>query len=294
MATKEKCTRRKGSKTKEKKSSMEWEQKKKSVERETQWQKMARRGRGAENGKNESRDKRQEMKIAWWNGGGKVLQRMQVNPVLTQFLETKPDLFVYGEALIYKSTKELRLDRYEKIVHKAQKDGVRRGIVVFYKKEYATVITKGRCSKKFDIVWLRMKTKQEERVFCFFYAPGVNHKEKCREEFYDELRKGAEKYKHKKMYLMGDSNARLGEFSADKDINGNTASNKNKTVFLGFIQSAELKYLNRIYERGKPTYEIIGKKRSIIDVALTNNIRQVENFEVIPKMLGVMPKLAIR
>ena len=48
----------------------------------------------------------------------------------------------------------------------------------------------------------------------------------------------------------------------------------------------ELKYLNRIYELGKPTYEIMGKKRSIIDVALTNNIRQDVNFEVIPKMLG--------
>ena len=28
---------------------------------------------------------------------------------------------------------------------------------------------------------------------------------------------------------------------------------------------------------GKPTYEILGKKRSIIDVALTNNINQIKD-----------------
>ena len=85
---------------------------------------------------------------------------------------------------------------------------------------------------------------------------------------------------------MGDSNARLGEFSADQDINGDMKSNKNKGMFLGFIQYGGLKYLNRIYERGKPTYEIAGKKRSIIDVALTNNMSLVQNFKVMPNILG--------
>ena len=41
-----------------------------------------------------------------------------------------------------------------------------------------------------------------------------------------------ERHKHKKIFIMGDSNARLGEFSADKDINGNTKSNKNKTLYI--------------------------------------------------------------
>ena len=266
---------------------MELELPKKSMERKNQPLKMAQRRRGVEIGKKAIGDPRPEMKIVWWNGGGKVIQRLKVNPVLQQFLETKPDIFVYGEALIYKSGNELKLDGYEMIVHKAHNHGVRRGMVVFYRKKYACIITKGRSSKKFDTVWLRMKTKQEERIFGFFYAPGANHEEKCREEFYDELSKGVENYKGKKIYLLGDSNARLGEFSADTDINGNMKSNKNKLIFLSFIRYAELKYLNRIYERGKPTYEIMGKKRSIIDVALTNNIRQVVNFEVIPKMLGV-------
>ena len=98
-----------------------------------------------------------------------------MNPVLLQFLETKPDIFVYGEALIYKRAKELKIVGYETIVHKAQNEGVRRGIVVFYREKYSSVITKARSSKKFDIVWLRMKTEQEERILCFFYAPGANH-----------------------------------------------------------------------------------------------------------------------
>ena len=86
--------------------------------------------------------------------------------------------------------------------------------------------------------------KRRKNILFFLRASGANHEEKNREEFYNELREGVEEYKLKKMYLMGDSNARLGEFSADTDINGNTKSNKNKTDFLGFIQSAELKYLN--------------------------------------------------
>ena len=45
--------------------------------------------------------------------------------------------------------------------------------------------------------------------------------------------------------------------------------------------------LNRIFARGQPTYEILGKKRSIIDVCLANNIRSVKEFRVLPQILGV-------
>ena len=47
----------------------------------------------------------------------------------------------------------------------------------------------------------------------------MHHDEKCREEFYDELREGMDQHQREKIYLFGDSNARLGEFSGDKDIN---------------------------------------------------------------------------
>ena len=52
------------------------------------------------------------------------------------------------------------------------------------------------------------------------------------------------------------------------------------------IQYTGLEYLNRIYEKGTPTYEIWGRKRSIIDVAMTNNLSQVKNFNVCPQILG--------
>ena len=233
------------------KSTMELELPKKSMERKNQPLKMAQRRRGVEIGKIVIGDPRPEMKIVWWNGGGKVIQRLKVNPVLQQLLETKPDMFVYGEALIYKSANELKLDGYEMIVHIAHNHGVRRGMVVFYRKKYSSIITKGRSSKKFDIVWLRMKTKQEERIFGFFYSPGANHEEKCSEEFYDELSKGVENHKGKKIYLLGDSNARLGEFSADTDINGNMKSNKNKLIFLCFIRYARTKVSQQNLRAGK-------------------------------------------
>ena len=47
-----------------------------------------------------------------------------------------------------------------------------------------------------------------------------------------------------------------------------------------------------MYEWGKPTYEILGKKRSIIDVALTNNISQIKDFEVKQDILEVNAQTA--
>ena len=47
-----------------------------------------------------------------------------------------------------------------------------------------------------------------------------------------------------------------------------------------------MKHLNRIYEWGTPTYEILVKKRSIIDVAITKCLSTVRNFEVKPDLPG--------
>ena len=145
-------------------------------------------------------------------------------------------------------------------MHKANLKGLRRGIVIYYRNKYASVISKVSSSNKFDIIWLRIKSRHKEFMVAFFYAPGISHEEKQRVEFYDELRLGIEKFRKKEIYLLGDSNARLGEFSGDCDIHGNTRSNKNKTLFMGLLEYTGLKYLNRIYEKGKPTYEIWGKK----------------------------------
>ena len=226
------------------------------------------------------------LEVAWWNGGGGLLRRIQANPELQEFFATKPDIFAYGEALVEKSNKEIRMDGYRTIVHRAQKERGRRGIVVFYRNKHTHVITKALSSKKFDILWIRMKTRREEKMFGFFYAPGAHIDEKTREGFYDELRKGVEKFKGKSIFLLGDSNARLGLYSGDKDIHGKTKSNMNKTLFLGFLQYSRMRYLNRIYAWGEPTYEIIGQKKSIIDVALTNSLNQIETFQVRSKTLG--------
>ena len=171
-------------------------------------------------------------------------------------------------------------------MHKAHTEGNRRGLVVYYKQEHAYMITKEACSKAFDILWLRMKTKKEERIIGFFYAPGAHHTERMREMFYDELRIGIDKYKGKKIYLLGDSNARLGEYSGDKDIHGNIKTNKNKALLMGLIHYTGMEYLNKIYAKGTPTFEIWGQKRSIIDVAIANNLSEVKNFEVISRIMG--------
>ena len=108
----------------------------------------------AENKNEGSRRKGNEITISWWNGGGALISRVKVNPVLMQFLDKKPDIFAYGEAQIYKYTNEINIRGYRTIVHTAQTKGKRRGIVIYYRKKYENVITKTYSSKKFDIIWL--------------------------------------------------------------------------------------------------------------------------------------------
>ena len=240
----------------------------------------------AGNEPNRGKGGKETLVISWWNGGGKLIPRIKANPELKKFLASEPDIFAYGESLAFKSTREMCITKYNSITHKAQHNGFRRGIVVYYKKKLNDNITKAGSSKRFDIIWLRMKNSTSEKIICFFYTLGVNHKEECREELYEELRKGIDKYKDKKIFLMGDSNARLGEYTGDININGNHTSNKNKTLFMGLLDYTGMILLNKIYTLGKPTYEIPGKKRSIIDVALTNTVRSVQTFEVMPQMLG--------
>ena len=155
----------------------------------------------------ETSKKEEVTTILWWNGGGKLISRLAVNPVLKDFLDKKPDIFAYGESLVFRRKKDLKLLGYKVIVHKAQLKGLKRGIVIYYKEKLANIITKEHSSDKYDIIWLRMKSPDNESLIAFFYAPGANHDEKHREEFYDELREGIDRYKQNKIYLMGDSNA---------------------------------------------------------------------------------------
>ena len=56
----------------------------------------------------------------------------------------------------------------------------------------------------------------------------------------------------------------------DKNIHGKATSNSNRALLIGFIEYTGLEYFNRIYAKGKPTYEIWRQKKSIIDVGMTN------------------------
>ena len=135
------------------------------------------------------------------------------------------------------------------ILYRAKRNELRRVQAVYYREKHANVITKEKSSKRFDILWIRMKAPLEENIFCFFYAPGVNHGEGAREMFYDELRKGVDKFaKEKKtIFLLGDSNARLGEYMNDRNIHGEIKTNLNKSLLLGFLRYTGLICLSRIF-----------------------------------------------
>ena len=228
------------------------------------------------------------MVVSWWNGGGRLIPRIRVNPELTKFITTKPDIFVYGESLMYRMKQNIIIPGYKVILHTAKRNGLRRGLAVYYKEKYANIITREKSSKRFDILWIRMKSPQEENVFCFFYCPGISHEEETREMFYDELRNGVDKFAREKktIFLLGDTNARLGACMNDRNIHGDIKTNRNKSLLMGFLRYTGMICLNRIFARGQPTYEIVGKKRSIIDFGITNNISRVKSFRVMPQILG--------
>ena len=86
---------------------------------------------------------------------------------------------------------------------------------------------------------------------------------------------------------MGDTNARLGPALDDRNLHGQLISNRNKPLFLEFLQYSGLTILNAIYCKGVATYEIPNKKRSIIDLCLTNSPESVHNFKIEPTPFGV-------
>ena len=232
--------------------------------------------------------------ILYWNGGGCMLSRLSVNPELKLLLSTQPDIFVYAENLVFSqpgSTLKQILRDYDCYHLNAVKKTCRRGISVFYLKKHRFVLSKDLVSKQYDILWVKLENLEQKMVLCFFYAPCENRAESDRTCFYDELREGYKKYSNKiNIFLLGDSNARLGSFSNDKSISGKYVSNNNKANFLGFLDYTGLIYLNAIYAKGQPTYEIINRKKSIIDVALTNNLNMVQDFRILPNILGVNPQ----
>ena len=122
----------------------------------------------------------------------------------------------------------------------------------------------------------------------FFYAPGSHHPLTVRTSFYDVFSTTASKYLSLgKVFLVGDTNARLGPFLNDRNVHGQLTTNLNKTLFLEFLEYTGLVVLNKLYSEGVPTYEIVNRKRSIIDLCLTSSPESVVDFKVEPKPFGV-------
>ena len=139
---------------------------------------------------------------------------------------------------------------------------------------------------------MKLKKGTSVTYYCFFYAPGEHHLERVRKEFYDDLRSGYVHYsKNDKIFMIGDSNARLGRYSLDRDIHGKFKTNKNKSLFLGFLSYSQMTYINGLFTRGIPTYEIFGKRKSIIDVCLTNLVLSAKFCSFTKRIRGQSPNL---
>ena len=74
---------------------------------------MKRYDEGTNGGRTKIRGKQMvalsELVISWWNGGGRLVSRIEVNPELRAYLATKPDIFVYGESMVYKKTQKVNV-----------------------------------------------------------------------------------------------------------------------------------------------------------------------------------------
>ena len=135
---------------------------------------------------------------------------------------------------------------------------------------------------------MRFDTVLEPLFFCFFYSPGSHHPLSVRTKFYDIFSSQYTRFASDgKVYLVGDTNARLGSLLNDRNLHGALTTNSNRPLFLQFLEYSGLVILNSKYSKGVPTYEIVGKKRSIIDICLTNSPDTVCGFQISPKPFGV-------
>ena len=230
------------------------------------------------------------LKVYWWNGGGKIRTRIKANPELKRIIEKSPDIFVYGEAET-PSSYNLNISGYICYLHRSklnEANNFRRGIAIFYLQKYRFVLSKVYACNNYDIVWMRMKTAQKVIHFCFFYSPGAHHLLSVRKKFYDLFTFQFSKFACMgNVYLLGDTNARLGSLVNDRDINDNLVTNLNQPLLKEFLDYSGVSLLNSIYCKGVPTYEIANKKRSIIDMCFTNAPQSICSFSVDPKPLGV-------
>ena len=154
-------------------------------------------------------------------------------------------------------------------------------MAIFYQSQYRFVLTKVYSSNTYDIVWMRLNTAYEPLFFCFVYSPGSHHPLPVRTKFYDLLSSEYSKLAPLgKVYLMGGTNGSLGHLLNDRNVHSQLTTNSNQMLFLDFLQYSGLVILNSKFCKGVPTYEIIGKKRSIIDLGLTNAPETVYNFEI--------------
>ena len=229
-------------------------------------------------------------KLCWWNGGGKAKLRISSNPQLRKFLEKKPDIFAYGESET-SSSHGLSINGYACYLHKSKlsvSDNFRRGMAIFYLTKYRYLLVKVYSSKIYDIIWFRLNTLYEPLFFCFFYSPGAHHPLPIRTKFYDTFSYQFSRFSPLgKVYLMGDTNARLGHLLNDTNLHGELITNSNQPLFLEFLKYSGLVILNSKFCMGVPTYDIVNKKRSIIDLGLTNSIDTVQNFEIEATPFGV-------
>ena len=123
---------------------------------------------------------------------------------------------------------------------------------------------------------------------CFFYAPGSHHPYPVRAKFYDTFSSQFSRFASLgKVYLLGDTNARLGQLLNDRNVHGVFTTNSNNPLFLEFLQYSGLTILNSEFCMGIPTYQIANKKRSIIDLGLTNSMESIHNFQIESSPFGV-------
>ena len=105
-------------------------------------------------------------------------------------------------------------------------------MILFYRLKFCHKIAKVFASKLFDIVWLRLATKSGVSFICYFYAPGAHHEETLRVKFYNTLCRSFEKFRNLgQVFMLCDSNARLGEFINDRNIHGVPTRYNNYNIF---------------------------------------------------------------
>ena len=225
-----------------------------------------------------------DLKICCLNVGGKLLERLSVKtgPHRRFFEKETPDVFAFVEVQSLKVKKVPHIPQYSRFFLGGNPTGGRPsgGLCVYVKNNLKNKFTLVKKRRADSVAWFRARRAGPDLFVCFLYCR-VDNKSSV-STFYENLSSDVLEFSGRgEVLLMGDYNARLGDFVGDR------VTNAQEPHFMGFLEFHDLVLLNKTHAFGENTLHYVKENHcSIIDFALTSNTDSIQTFRVDKTVMG--------